>query len=358
MKFTIDKQSLLSILSRTVPIADRKSAMPILGCVLLDAGGGTLAVSATDLFTSVSVSGNAVIHDAGKWALPAKDLHDRVKVMPDGPLVISVDDNLVTLRGVGSNREFKMRAMSGSDYPLLPQSSGGKLSIKAETITELLEMTAFSASPDESRPQLNCALFEAEGDVVRMVTTDGHRLTVYETEHDGSEFKMLLPQKTFISLRQLTGDVLVSESPANVFFETESIKLSFKEADASFPPWQQVMPKAPNLVVVDRATLVDTLRAMIVSANDRTTSVHMRVTNGTMQLTSESMNGNARDEIGVEYSGSELIVGFSARYMLDALCVLNEPQVRIGLDGSLDPIKITPVSAREFTAVIMPVRLS
>jgi DNA polymerase-3 subunit beta len=97
---------------------------------------------------------------------------------------------------------------------------------------------------------------------------------------------------------------------------------------------------------------------MIVSANDRTTSVHMRVTNGTMQLTSESMNGNARDEIGVEYSGSELIVGFSARYMLDALCVLNEPQVRIGLDGSLDPIKITPVSAREFTAVIMPVRLS
>ena len=262
-----------------------------------------------------------------------------------------------TLRAVGSKREFKMRSMHASDYPHLPQPTGKEFTIKADTLSNLLELVSFSAALDESRPQLNCALFEANGGDVRMVTTDGHRLTTAAMDYDGPDFSMLVPQKTFAPLRELTGTVHVSDSPANVFFETEAVKLSFKKTDAAFPPWRNVMPKPPSYLIADRALLADALRAMTVSANTRTTSVTMQVTNGTLRLTSESSDGTARDEFAVDYTGSDITVAFSARYMLDALGVLTEPQVRIGLDGTLDPIKITPESARDYTAVIMPVRL-
>jgi DNA polymerase-3 subunit beta len=388
MELTVAKKDLLKIVSRMQGVAERKSTMPVLANVLLATDGqNALRLAATDLYLSLMGRVSADVSKPGSVAVSAKDLFERVKMMPDGPVVIASQDSATTtIKAAGTARRYTLRGMPGEDFPPLPQPVEGAptLVLEVDILSELIAKTHFSISTDETRAHLNSAQFEWEGDVVRMVTTDGHRLSKVDVKVSGRQASssMLIPLKAIQELRRLCEEMLaegptngadgskskpvlqITPSGASAFFQGAGTTFSVKLVDAQFPPYAQVIPQQSERIVrAPRAALADALKAVSVAASERTGGVKLSLTKGSMRITSESPeSGDGFDEIPVEFGGPNMSIGFNAKYFLDVLAAVTDDEVSIGLSGELDPAVIRPAGAtttsdRQFLAVVMPMRI-
>jgi DNA polymerase-3 subunit beta len=383
MEITVAKKDLLKLVTRMQGVAERKSTMPVLSNVLLAVDGpNALRLAATDLYLAISGRIPAEVNKGGTIAVPAKDLFERVKAMPDGPIHIASHDNAsTTLKASGSPRRYTLRGMPGDDFPPLPAPAEGAptLALDVSVVQELIAKTHFSISTDETRAHLNSALFEWDGDLVRMVTTDGHRLSKMEVRVAGRQASetMLIPLKAVQELRRICDEALaeapakdagkdapraqlqITKSGSSAFFHGAGMTFSVKLVDAQFPPYAQVIPQnSERKVAAPRAQFADALRAVSIAASERTGGVKITMTKGTMRISSESPeSGDGFDEVPVDYAGPELTIGFNAKYFLDVLGALDEEEVVVSLGGELDPAVIRPKSDRDFLAVVMPMRI-
>lgn len=385
MELTVAKKDLLKIVQRMQGVAERKSTMPVLANVLCAVEGpNALRLAATDLYLSLLGRVTADVSKPGSVAVSAKDLFERVKMMPDGPIVISTQDNATTtLKSQGSARRYTLRGMPGDDFPPLPQPAEGSptLALDVDVLSELIAKTHFSISTDETRAHLNSALFEWDGEVVRMVTTDGHRLSKVDVTVSGRQASatMLIPLKAIAELRRLCDEMLaegpgeggkkqellITQSGSSAFFQGAGMTFSVKLVDAQFPPYAQVIPQSSDKVVrAPRTAFADALKAVSVAASERTGGVKLSLSKGSMRITSESPeSGDGFDELPVEYSGPNMSIGFNAKYFLDVLASITDDEIAIGLSGELDPAVLRPAGAstkegaRQFLSVIMPMRI-
>jgi len=305
-------------------------------------------------------------------------MFERIKMMPDGPIVVATQDNATTtLKASGSARRYTLRGMPGDDFPPLPQPAEGSptLALDVDVLSELIAKTHFSISNDETRAHLNSALFEWDGDTVRMVTTDGHRLSKVDVKVSGRQASstMLIPLKAIHELRRLCDEMLaepvegdkkkpellITQSGSSAFFQGAGMTFSVKLVDAQFPPYAQVIPQASEKKVrVPRASFADALRAVSIAASERTGGVKLGLANGMMRITTESPeSGEGFDEIPIEYTGANMTIGFNAKYFLDVLGALDEDEVELGLSGELDPAVLRPAGEKSFLAVVMPMRI-
>jgi DNA polymerase-3 subunit beta len=381
MHVVVSKKDLLRVLSRCQGVADKKSTMPVLGNVLLEVDStNELRLSATDLYLAVRGKVPARVEQGGSVALGARDFYERVRMMPDGEIGIATAGNAATtIRAIGSARRFTLQGIPGEEFPSLPEpdANAASSSLSVHTLATLITGTHFSISTDETRPHLNSALFEWDAEHVRMVTTDGHRLSKMElpTRGNKASLSMLIPLKGVQELKRLCDEAGSESAPdggepelkvvqggPNAFFELPGFQFSVKLVDAQFPPYQQVIPEHhAEKVRAPRLATSDALRAVSVAASDRTGGVKLSLTAGKMRFESESPeSGEGFDEVLVEYSGAELTVGFNARYFLDVLSAIVDDEVEISVGGELDPAVLRPASsgkAENYLAVIMPMRI-
>jgi len=231
---------------------------------------------------------------------------------------------------------------------------------------------------------LNSALFEWEGDTLRMVTTDGHRLSKAESTISGRQATaaMLIPLKAIHELRRLCEElgaepvaglvdesssrreIRITQSGPNAFFQGAGMTLSVKLVDAQFPPYGQVIPKSADKVVrMARAPFADALKAVSIAASERTGGVRLSLVEGSVRISSESAeSGDGFDEVPVEYTGPNMSIGFNAKYFLDVLGAMSDDEVELKLSGELDPAivqpaHVTPICEQRYLAVVMPMRI-
>lgn len=378
MELTISKKEFVRSLARTHSVADRKSSMPILSNILLSAEDSkTLRFAATDLYLAVTSTTPASIQKGGTIALSARTLFDIAKSLPEGDVSLKVIDNHAAEIRAGRVR-FKIPGMPGTDFPPLPSPGNTEFAeLAAEDLGRLIALTQYSMSSDETRPHLSGALLEGDGKTLRMVTTDGHRLSKAEfKQQDGSamlNFEMLVPAKGVGELRRLIDEakasqpkgedkpamLYVAKAGGSAFFRHEDVLLSVKLADESFPPYGKVIPKQQTRrVVMSRSPLLDSLKRISLVANDKSGAVRFDVKPGVLRITSENPDvGEGSEELDVDFAGEPVEIGFNVRYLLDALGALNEDEVALELGGQLDPGVIKPVGPTDFIGVIMPMRI-
>jgi DNA polymerase-3 subunit beta len=378
MELTISKKEFVRNLARTHSVADRKSSMPILSNILLSAEDRkTLRLAATDLYLSVSATTAATIDKGGTIALSARTLFDIVKSLPEGDVSLKVIDNHAAEIRAGRVR-FKIPGMPGTDFPPLPNPGNAEFAdLAAEDLGRLIGLTQYSMSSDETRPHLSGALLEGDGKTLRMVTTDGHRLSKAEFKQQGGgkmlNFEMLVPSKGVGELKRLIDEAKqsapkgedkpvqlhVAKSGGSAFFRHEDVLLSVKLADEAFPPYSKVIPKQQTRrVVMARTPLVDSLKRISLVANDKSGAVRFDVKPGLVKITSENPDvGEGSEELDVDFAGEPVEIGFNVRYLLDVLNALNEDEVALELGGQLDPGVIKPVGPTDFIGVIMPMRI-
>ena len=378
MELIIEKQQFLRGLARTHGVADRKSSMHILSNVLLSAEGtDSLRLSATDLYLGVTALVPATIKKGGTIAVAARTLFDIVKNLPDGEVHWAMSDSHAVELSCGKVR-YRIPAMPGEDFPPLPNAGEAEFAeLDAAALSELITLTQYSMSHDDTRPHLAGTLFEGDGKVIRMVTTDGHRLSKAERKVVGKSpmmnFSMLVPYKGISELKRLLDDVKAAKGKAdtpatigiataggNAFFQREDLSLSVKLADEHFPPYNKVIPtKQSRTVIASRGPLVEALRRISLVANDKSGGVQLMIEPGTLRLQSQNPDvGEGSEEVDVDYAGDGLRIGFNARYLLDALGALPHDEVALELSGERDPGVVKPVGDDSgFVGVIMPMRI-
>lgn len=370
MEFHVPQTEFSAALALANAVADRRvTGQPILGNVLITARkDNNVEIAATDMTISIAEVVVAEVVKVGELTIGARYLHDVVKTLPKGkPLNVKAMDNLWARLSIGRS-EFKLMGQAPADFPALPSP---KKSIKVamvpvDALAELVDKTVFSVSTDEARVNLNGVLFESNGELGTMVSTDGHRLTKLSLPLAGPKLErgIIIPRKGMLEIKRILdrlggGQVGVTVDGQHIFLQTDTMTLSVKLNNVVFPPYEQVIPKKyDRRVTADRAELVDMLTRAEVMAPEKTATVRVQLAPGSMQITADNPDlGVAHQEIEVEYQGDPLVAGFNARYMLDILGGCESQRVTLDFQGELDPCVIRPVEGSDYLGVVMPMRI-
>ncbi|MEZ4463458.1 MAG: DNA polymerase III subunit beta [bacterium] len=371
MKFVVDRDLFARALARIQGVLSRKSTLATLSNVLIEARpDGKLRVAATDLDVTFDGMTAAEIVEPGRATVDGKRLYDVVRSLPGESVEIHVGaDDRMQLKCKHS--EFVLHGHPADQYPALPGVEGVELSpVSGSALRELIERTGFSVSTDESRPNLNGVFFRCVGrDRIRMVSTDGHRLSQGERdaarggtipERDG----IIIPRKGVGELKRLleeVGDEVSFGVTDNMLVVAAAdLVLFVRLIEAAFPDYRQVIPKSSERrAVVRRLPFLAALRRIGILASERTHGVKIAVRPGSMTLLSDNPDlGKAREEIEIEgYEGGELTIAFNARYVQEILGILTAEKVEMAMNEALSPGLFREHENDDYLFVVMPMRI-
>ncbi|MBI4509637.1 MAG: DNA polymerase III subunit beta [Deltaproteobacteria bacterium] len=368
MEFRIQKSEFLRGLRLAQGIADRKSTMPILANVLLRTDGkGKLLLAATDLNVSVSAELQARVENEGGITASAKHLHEIVSTLPGEELLFRRAENHWADIRAGSV-QYKLVGMPDRDFPKIPDHREVAFTrVEAGTLREMIDKTLFSVSNDETRFHLNGVLFECDGTIGRMVSTDGHRLSLVERSVAGGPSLaagVIVPKKGLSEVRRLvdgmasSGVAEIAVSPPYFFARAGDIALAVKLIDSQFPPYDQVIPKSNDKVVVlERSVFLEALkRAQLMSSETR--GVKLSITKGMLRVSSDNPElGEVKEDLEIDYAGEDLAVGLNPRYFSELLGQMATERIRLELSGELDPAVVRPAESSDYVGVVMPMRI-
>ena len=374
MKMTIRTAELAKALYRVQGIVDKKSAMPALSHVLLEVKADqTLEVLATDLDVWLKGSYSIETSEAGEEGaivVKARQLYDIVKSLAGDTITLeSEDNNWVRIKGGNSN--FRLVGMAADEFPKLPEPNQGPLfSVPASDLVEMIDRTLFCVSTDSNRHNLAGIYCEsADGNTLRMVATDGHRLAMAERSFDSEiniENGVIVPRKGFQELKRVLSDSGESIATVEMSFGTNSgilkagtVVLYTQLIEGQFPDYQQVIPKSSSHTArIGRSDFAEALRRIGILAQGRASGVKLTFSDNNLELAAQDPEfGEANENMPIEFAGDALTVGFNARYILDVLALAHDEAVSFELSDELSPGVLRPVENGGFLAVVMPMRI-
>lgn len=379
-----DLLALRSAVSRVANVCDLKTTMPMLQRIAVRYSAGKLAIEATDLELALTVTVPATSTNALDTTLDARMTRDMLKVFPTGECVLyhATDTKFSLDLGVGDVKA-RLFTLASRDYPKIERGDTGEwFTIDAKLLRELLDDTADTVCKDSTRFHLGGVLLESvDGETLRAVATDGHRLvrstrahlTAFQTRRPDSATVagVILPAKAVRELRRLLDDGMCEIQMGKRWLHVRQgdWTLAIRPTDAAFPPYQQVIPSAPKaLVTVDREALIDACKRAKVMCSD-TRGMKFILSWGT-HLIVESDHpdaGDLREQIVAsfwnKYDGTT--VGVNHGYLLTALQALTCDRVQLGISGELDPVLIRDaddagmhtIDDARYVGVVMPMRI-
>lgn len=362
MNITIPKNDLVRAIARCADVADKRSSMPILSCVLISARPGIVSVAATDMHTAARAEVECQGADKGGCAADARDVQERLKHMPDGPVKLAHSAGKLVITAPGSARKFTLNAHDAGDFPqlVLDAGDGPACVISPDALGHAIDSVSYAVSLDETRAHVNSALFVWCQNTLAIVATDGHRLSRVEVVATcGERVEALVPLRALGELRRLCGDaeVTMRRVGARLFATAGETTFTTLLIDAAFPPYEQVIPeRSRKNVRCGRAALISALEAVDVTAKAAKGPgmLRLELDVGKLIISAESAAaGEALDEVPAECS-ERLIVGVNGRYLVQPLSVLDSDEVDLSFGGELDPIRI---DGGGLVAVVMPSRL-
>jgi len=373
MEITVSKAELLRELSATQGVVERKTTIPILSNYLFEAGADRLSLTATDLDLSLRTSCNAKVKKEGSCTIPARKLHDYVKLLPDADITIKLLENhWVSIRCGRSNT--KMVGMARSNFPSLPVfPTAGVVKIPAQVLRGMIARTSFAIANEESRYTLNGALMVLKPESITMVATDGHRLAHVERSNEkfegvSGEMKTLVPKKAMDELRSLVDSagsdvetIEFAKDESTLFFRIGPRLLTSRQLTGQFPNYEAVLPKDNSKSILLHGDDLGAAIARVAQfADERSRAVRLKLENGELKLSASSTEtGESEDSIETDYNGETLTIGFNAQYITDFLKAAGASDVRLELKDSQSAGQLRPAEGEDYKYryIVMPMRI-
>ena len=371
MEITVSKFELLRELSATQGVVERKTTIPILSNYLFEAAADRLLLTATDLDLSLRTSCSAKVKKEGSCTIPARKLHDYVKLLPDADITIKLLENhWVSIRCGRSNT--KMVGMARSNFPSLPVfPAAGVVKIPAQVLRGMIARTGFAIANEESRYTLNGALMVLKPESITMVATDGHRLAHVERNGEkfegvSGEMKTLVPKKAMDELRALVDSTDVetiefAKDESTLFFRIGPRLLTSRQLTGQFPNYEAVLPKDNNKIIsLHGEDLGSAIARVAQFADERSRAVRLKLEKGELKLSASSTeSGESEDSIETDYDGEPLTIGFNAQYITDFLKAAGNGDVRLELKDSQSAGQLRPAESEDYKYryIVMPMRI-
>jgi len=371
MEITVSKFELLRELTATQGVVERKTTIPILSNYLFEASSDKLSITATDLDLSLRTACNAKVKKEGSCTIPARKLHDYVKLLPDADITIKMLENhWISIRCGRSNT--KMVGMARSNFPTLPVfPTAGVIKIPAQVLRGMIAKTGFAIASEESRYTLNGALMVLKPESITMVATDGHRLAHIERggekfEGISGELKTLIPKKAMDELRSLLDNtdaeaIEFAKDESTLYFRIGQRLLTSRQLTGQFPNYEAVLPKDnTKSVTLPSGELGAAISRVAQFADERSRAVRLRMEKGELKLSASSTEtGESEDTIETSYQGDSLTVGFNAQYILDFLKAVGAGDVRLEFKDAQSAGQLRPADSEDYKYryIVMPMRI-
>ncbi|MBM4146144.1 MAG: DNA polymerase III subunit beta [Nitrospira sp.] len=375
MKLSVTKNEMLEKLANIQNIIEKKNTMPILSHFLLSAGKKGSYIIATDIETALKEPLEANIEKEGKLCIPARKLFEIVREVDGDISFESVDEQWLKVRAGAS--DFRIACLPHTDFPAWPSALGSgeveEVTIDGSMLLEMIEKTIYSAGESDTRYTLNGLLFHAkpENRSFTVVGTDGHRLALIMRQMESEvkeDKKLIVPRKAVSELRRFLGasdeekekqKVRISIGDKHLLFSVEKIEFLTRLIDGSYPNYENVIPQSnEKKMSIGKDIFIKVLRRASVMSRERASAVRFDLEEEKLTVSSSSPDlGEAKEEVGVDYKGEKVSLGFNARYMLDVLGAMTSDKVVLELQDPLSPVLVKEDGSDEYKCVIMPMRI-
>lgn len=371
MKLIVSSSTLLKNLQKIAGVISTNTVLPILEDFLFDIKSGVLTVSATDLETSISTSFEVDAKDDFKIAIPAKILLSTLKELPEQPITMSFDELSFGVELTTDNGKYKLTGENGDDFPKIPLAEDvQQVGMPAYVLQTGIIKTMFAVSNDELRPAMNGVFVQLNENGATFVATDAHKLVKYNRSDIQVEesTSFILPKKALAQLKGIvpsTGtEIKLSFNKDNAFFEIDNIFLVCRLIDQRFPDYNNVIPKEnPNILTVQRTDLLGTLRRTTIFSNKTTNQVVLKIAGNTLTISAQDLDfsNEAAEQIGCEYNGEDMEIGFNSKFLIEMLNTLDGADIRMELStptraGILKPNEQVP--EEDLLMLVMPVMIN
>lgn len=366
MKIVCSKSNLakgVSIVSKAVP---SKTTMPILECILIDASTDVIKLTANDMELGIETRIEGEIIDRGILALNAKIFSEIVRKLPDNDVVIETDSNNQTMITC-EKAKFNIAAQSGEDFSYLPViEKEDYITISEFTLKEVIRQTIFSIADNDTNKMMTGELFEIKDNMLRVVSLDGHRISIRKIELKDSygQRKVIVPGKTLQEISKIIGgeaekNVDISFTKNHIVFEFDKTIVVSRLIEGDYFKIDQMLSsdyetkvkinKREFLDCIDRATL-------LIKEGDKKPII-LTIGDESMELRIKSQIGSLNEDIEIAKEGKDLMIGFNPKFLIDALRVIDDEEVDLYFMNAKAPCFIKDEN-QSYIYLILPVNFS
>ncbi len=371
MKCSVSPSALSAALSLVSRAVSPRSTLPVLGNVLLETTDGGLRVTATNLDLTMAATVPAEVELDGRTTVPARLLSEYVASLAEAPCTMELDATTQVLKLSCGVHRTNLHGIDAVEFPPLPtRDAGAAIELDAAVFANAVSQTAMAASGDEASPVLTGVLFQVEGERLTLAATDRHRLAVKTLDATSSGERaftgsVIVPSRHLSEVARAvnptrpTVSISFSEQRNQVFFSLKDVEISSRLIEGNYPNYAQVIPgKSTTTVKLPTASLLREAKTASVLARDAANPVRLRVGDNTLTLVAQTAEvGDDEAPLSANVKGDDVQIAFNARYVLDALSVMDSEEVQLSFNGSLQPGVIRPSGRDDYLCIIMPVRV-
>jgi len=364
----IERDALLKPLQAVTGIVEKRHTLPILSNVLIERKQGSLTMVATDLEIQVAARmelGKGPGEDTG-LTVSARKLQEILRALPDGSeAALEVQNNRLQVRS-GKSR-FNLQTLPVGDFPAMaePEAAQAKVSMPQKALRELLLLVQYAMAQQDIRYYLNGLLLVLEGGQVKVIATDGHRLSYAARPLGQSQEKreVILPRKAVLELSRLLADsdepVTIDIFGAVVRFGFGGTVLTTKIIDGKFPDYTRVVPtNYQKKFSIQRQALLQSLQRAAILSKEKFRGVRWMVAAGSLRIScTNNDQEEAQEELEITYGGDALDIGFNITYVLDVLNNVQSDAVECAFGDANSSMLVTVPDNTEFRYVVMPMRI-
>ena len=364
MKVKVLQESLREKTNTCLRFVSTRVQLPVLGSFLLEAEGGKLRVTATNLEMAVSVECGADVEVEGKLVVPAKVFVDGIASLDPGALVLEYIEGKLLVE----SKTFKASVTCGDsgEFPDVPKELGkNKVKISTKDVLEGIDRTLFAVAADETRPILTGVLFEQSEGKTNLVATDGFRLSRFEIKGGGLEEKMIIPKAVVGELQRKfklneTAYYSFDKAQNQVVFGVGEYVFSSRVLQGEFPDYNRIIPTSSVVEVeASRDELLSSVRVAGIFARDMSNMITLSLETEKLVIKSKSSSsGSQESEVEAKVTGlkGELVIAFNYRFLEELLSVVKGESVKMGFNDANSAGVFRDLSEPKFMHLIMPVR--
>ncbi len=371
MNFVVSSATLLKHLQLISGVISTNTVLPILENFLFDINDGQLTVFSTDLETSMSASLSIESKKDGRIAIPAKILLDTLKTLPEQPLSFTVNEETFGIEITSDNGKYKLAGENGDDFPKIPVAEDvTSIDLPSSVLSNAIYKTIFAVSNDELRPAMTGVMFQLDNEGLTFVATDAHKLVRYKRLDAKSESntQFIVPKKALNLLKSsLPGDetnVSISYNNSNAFFAFENVNLICRLIDARYPDYNAVIPTDnANTLSVAKKDFQSSLKRIVIFSNKTTNQVILKISGSDLQISAQDLDfsNEANERLNCSYDGTDMEIGFNAKFLIEMLNVLEGDEIEIRLSSPTRAGILIPTDKddnEDILMLVMPVMLN
>jgi DNA polymerase III subunit beta len=362
-----EKETLLKPLQVVIGIVERKQTLPILSNVLIEKEPGKIRFTATDLEIQITttIESKNGDNEISSITLGGKKLQEILRILPDqSKISIETKENKALIKA--NKSRFSLQTLPAQDFPKLNSllADANKIVLQQSLFKSLLLSVQYAMAQQDVRYYLNGVLLIIEGNNLKVVATDGHRLAFNAGVIIGHYEKqeIILPRKAVAELCKLLGD---TNENVEIEFSTQQVKVAFsginlisKIIDGKFPDYERVIPKYSNHLSMNRVLVQQALQRAAILSNEKFRGVRFVLTEKNLSIiSSNSEHEEAQEEIETDYHGEAIDIGFNVNYLMDGLNNISSEAAIFSFGDPNSSILITTPENQEFRYVVMPMRI-